>query len=103
MGVRQVDDRPGAVDREREGGTPSPRAQSLDETRGPRQSARRRLGKEAIIDNSRPRPVSPLSTSPWNSPSNSTPPSRATFPEEAVATLQEDLQQIVDQGEQAAG
>jgi len=34
-----------------------------------------RLGKQAIIDNATPRPVSPTTrTSPWNSPSSSTSP-----------------------------
>jgi len=64
-----------------------------------------RLGKEAIIDNSRPRPVSPYYSDvslelaeQFNSCLGGD-----VSPEEAVATLQKDLQQIIDQGEQAAG
>ena len=64
-----------------------------------------RLGKEAIIDNSRPRPVSPYYSDvslelaeQLNSCLGGD-----VSPEQAVATLQEDLQQIIDQGEQAAG
>ena len=64
-----------------------------------------RLGKEAIIDNSRPRPVSPYYSdfSLELAEQLNTSLSGDISPEQAVATLQEDLQQIVDQGEQAAG
>ena len=64
-----------------------------------------RLGKEAIIDNSRPRPVSPYysDVSLELAEQLNASLSGDISPEDAVATLQEDLQQIVDQGEQAAG
>jgi len=64
-----------------------------------------RLGKEAIIDNSRPRPVSPYysDVSLELAEQLNTSLSGDISPEDAVATLQEDLQQIVDQGEEAAG
>ena len=64
-----------------------------------------RLGKEAIIGNSTPRPVSPyysdvsLELAEWFNTSLS----GDASPEQAVATLQTNLQQIIDQGEQAAG
>ena len=64
-----------------------------------------RLGKEAIIDNSRPRPVSPYYSDVSLELAEQLNTSLAgdISPEQAVATLQKDLQQIVDQGEQAAG
>ena len=64
-----------------------------------------RLGKEAIIDNSRPRPVSPYysDVSLELAEQLNASLSGDISPEDAVATLQEDLQQIVDQGEEAAG
>ncbi len=61
-----------------------------------------RLGKEAIIQNSSPRPVSPFYSdvslelaAQFNAAL-----SGDTSPEEAVKTLQEELQSIADQGEQ---
>ncbi|MBA2714103.1 MAG: ABC transporter substrate-binding protein [Rubrobacteraceae bacterium] len=64
-----------------------------------------RLGKEAIIDNSRPRPVSPYysDVSLELAEGLNTSLSGDTSPEDTVANLQKDLQQIIDQGEQAAG
>ena len=63
-----------------------------------------RLGKEAIIENSSPRPVSPVYSDmslalaeQLNSSLKGT-----TSPEQAVKTLQSELQEIADQGEQAA-
>ena len=63
-----------------------------------------RLGKEAIIDNARPRPVSPYysDVSLELAEGLNTSLSGDASPEETVANLQEDLQQIIDQGEQAA-
>ena len=62
-----------------------------------------RLGKEAIIENSRPRPVSPVYSDmslkmaeQLNSSLKG-----STSPEQAVKTLQTELQEIADQGEQA--
>ncbi len=64
-----------------------------------------KLGKEAIIKNSRPRPVSPYYSdvslelaAQFNSML-----SGDISPEKAVKTLQKNLQQIVNQGEKAAG
>jgi multiple sugar transport system substrate-binding protein len=62
-----------------------------------------RLGKEAIIQNSKPRPVSPYYSDvslELSSVFNDALAGDAT-PEEAVKTLQEELQSIADQGEQA--
>jgi multiple sugar transport system substrate-binding protein len=64
-----------------------------------------RLGKEAIIGNSTPRPVSPYYSDvslelsqQFNSCLGGN-----TSPEDAASTLQTNLQEIIDQGEQAAG
>jgi multiple sugar transport system substrate-binding protein len=64
-----------------------------------------RLGKEAIIDNATPRPVSPYYSdvslelaAQFNSML-----AGDISPEQAVKTLQKNLQQIVNQGEKAAG
>ena len=64
-----------------------------------------KLGKDAIIKNSRPRPVSPYYSdvslelaAQFNSML-----SGDIFPEAAVKTLKKNLQQIVKQGEEAAG
>ena len=63
-----------------------------------------RLGKEAIIENSTPRPVSPVYSDmslvlaeQFNSTLKGD-----TSPEQAVKTLQSELQEIADQGEQAS-
>jgi multiple sugar transport system substrate-binding protein len=63
-----------------------------------------KLGKEAIIDNSRPRPVSPYySDMSLEMAEQFTATLKGEVsPEEAVKTLQEQLQQIAEQG-QAAG
>jgi multiple sugar transport system substrate-binding protein len=62
-----------------------------------------RLGKEAIIKNSTPRPVSPYYSDmslklseQFNSALKGT-----VSPEQAVKTLQNELQQIVEEGKQA--
>jgi multiple sugar transport system substrate-binding protein len=64
-----------------------------------------KLGKDAIIKNSTPRPVSPYYSDvslELSSQFNSCL-SGDISPEDAVNTLQKDLQQLINQGEQAAG
>ncbi len=64
-----------------------------------------KLGKDAIIKNSTPRPVSPYYSDvslELSSQFNSCL-SGDISPEDAVNTLQKDLQEIINQGEQAAG
>jgi multiple sugar transport system substrate-binding protein len=64
-----------------------------------------KLGKDAIIKNSTPRPVSPYYSDVSLELSQQFNACLAgnISPEDAASTLQENLQQIIDQGEQAAG
>ncbi len=64
-----------------------------------------RLGKEAIIQNSRPRPVSPYYSdmSLRMAEQFSASLKGEVSPEEAVGTLQRELQRLIEQGEAAAG
>ena len=105
MGVHRVDNRPRATGDERS--TRLPPANQGDALRRSRVLKRCPSPSSARTPSSRTprRGRSPPTTrtSPWNSPSSSTPPLRRHLPRRPVATLQEDLQQIVDQGEEAAG
>src|SRR5215213_7972047 len=106
MGVRRMDDGPGAAGRERGGGIQAPRTKEpLQRPGGPEQGACRPPRQTG--DHRQRHAPSGL---PYYSDVSLELAEQLNIslggdvsPEEAVATLQKDLQKIIDRGEQAAG
>jgi multiple sugar transport system substrate-binding protein len=106
VGVHRVDDRPEQLVTNAEVGSKLPTREKLyDDPAVLKKVPVAKLGKDAIIKNSTPRPISPYysDVSLELSQQFNACLGGNISPENAASTLQKNLQQIIDQGEQAAG
>ncbi len=103
MGVHPVDDRPGQLKTHALDASRLPTRQSLyDDQEILEKVPVAKLGKEVIIDNTRPRPVSPVYSDMSLELAKQFNASLAgeVPPDQAVSMLQSELERIVEQGQQ---